>query len=113
MAQLFYDHLIVIEEVVAVLDEHTLTRQERTELLQFIDEALHHEILDVILTHLPKEKHEIFLTRFHMAPHDAKLLEFLQEATSVDIEKEILKTANKVKRLALSSIKKAKNKWNS
>ena len=108
MAQLFYDHLIVIEEVIAVLDEHKLTKEERTELLEFIDQTLHHEILDLIFTHLPKEKHATFLTQFHMAPHDVKLLEFLQDATSVDIEKEILKTANKVKRRALSSIKKAK-----
>lgn len=108
MAQLFYDHLIVIEEVIAVLDEHRLTKEERTELLDLIDQTLHHEILDTIFTHLPKEKHELFLTRFHQAPHDPKLLEFLQEETNIDIEKEILKTANKVKRQALSAIKKSR-----
>ncbi len=108
MAKIFYDHLIVIEEVIAVLDEHKLDSEERKELLQLIDETLHHEILDVIFTHLPKEKHELFLTRFHQAPHDVKLLEFLQEVTAVDIEKEILKTANRVKRFALSEIKKAR-----
>ena len=108
MAQLFYDHLIVIEEVIAVLNEHNLTKEERAELLRLIDQTLHHEILDTIFTHLPKEHHETFLTRFHIAPHDAKLLEFLQEATSVDIEGEIFKTANRVKRHALSTIAKAK-----
>ncbi len=108
MAQLFYDHLIVIEEVIAVLDEHELTREERVEFLHLIDQTLHHEILDTICTHLPKQHHETFLTRFHMTPHDAKLLEFLQDATTVDIEKEILKTANRVKRRALSTIAKAR-----
>ncbi len=109
MAQLFYDHLIVIEEVTAVLDEHKLTANERAEFLHLIDQTLHHEILDTIFTHLPKDKHEVFLTKFHLAPHDVKLLEFLQEAISIDIEKEILKTANKVKRRAMSSIQKAGN----
>ncbi|KKU95176.1 MAG: hypothetical protein UY27_C0025G0008 [Candidatus Gottesmanbacteria bacterium GW2011_GWA1_48_13] len=56
MAQLFYDHLIVIEEITAVLDEHTLTKEERAELLRLIDQTLHHEILDTIFTHLPKER---------------------------------------------------------
>lgn len=108
MAQLFYDHLIVIEEVTAVLDEHGLTKEERAELLNLIDQTLHHEILDTIFTHLPKDKHETFLTRFHACPHDVKLLVFLQEETRIDIEKEILKTANRVKRHALSSIKKSR-----
>lgn len=98
MSKIFYDHLIIIEEITAVLDKHNLSHKERTEILKLIDETLHHDILDIILTHLPKNHHETFLTKFHHAPHDIKLISFLKEATNLDIEKEILNQANKTKK---------------
>lgn len=102
MSKIFYDHLIIIEEVIAVLDEHKLSPKERTELLQLMDQTLHHRILDVILTLLPKEHHETFLTRFHKAPHDPGLIPFLKERTNKDIEKVILSEANKTKKELLT-----------
>jgi len=97
MTKLFYDHLIIIEEIVEVLSSHTLTKIEREEILDLVDQALHQEILNTILIHLPKEKHEVFLQYMHAIPHSKKILEFLRNNTSVDIEKEILKTAGRVK----------------
>lgn len=98
MSKIFYDHLIIIEEITAVLDEHQLSPKERTALLQLMDETLHHRILDVILTHLPHDHHETFLTKFHAAPHDRELITFLKEKANVDIEKKILAEANKTKK---------------
>lgn len=105
MSKIFYDHLIIIEEVIAVLDEHKMSPKERTELLQLMDQTLHHRILDVILTLLPKEHHETFLTRFHKAPHDAGLILFLKEHTTVNIEKKILTEANKTKKELIKLLK--------
>src|SRR5574340_239083 len=104
--KLFYDHLIVREEIVAELDNVSV--EEKEELLQLIEEHLDHRILNVILTHLPFEKHEHFLTSFHQAPHDKKLLDFLKKEVKADIEKEIREEGERVKKEILAEIKRAK-----
>ena len=106
MAKLFYDHLIVIEEVVAVLDQHKVSAKEKAKILSLVDATLQHEILDTIFTYLPKEKHEKFLRMFHAAPHDIKLLRYLTDNTAVNIELAILDRANKTKRKVLAEVKK-------
>ena len=108
MSKIFYDHLIIIEEITLVLDKHNLNIKERQEILNYVDQSMHHHILDTILTHLPKHHHEQFLSKFHAVPHDTKLIEFIKEKVNIDIEKEILKVANKVKKEVIKLIKKSK-----
>jgi hypothetical protein len=108
MSKLFYDHLIVIEEVVFVLHEHKVAKEEQREILRQIDEILHYEIVDVILTHLPQEHHASFLTLLSHAPHDKKTMHFIKEHALVDIEREIIKKANSVKSRVIASIQKGK-----
>jgi len=105
MAKLFYDHLIIIEEVTAVLDGYKLSNKERQEILTLIDQTLHQEILDVILTCLPKERHQEFLIRFNQQPHNSELLSFIKEHSPVNVELAILGRANKVKRKLLKTVK--------
>lgn len=109
MAKIFYDHLIQIEEIHIELDKYHLSVEERSELIQIIDETTHHRVLDTILTHLPKEKHEIFLKKFHAAPHDNSLLDFLKEDVK-DIEDKIKLEAKKLKSEILSEIKRSSSK---
>lgn len=99
MSKLFYDHLIVIEEITAVVGSDA-------KVLEIIDRILQNEILDAIFTYLPKEKHTEFLKRFHRAPSDAGLMRYLQEHSTVNIELAILDRANKTKRRLLSEVKK-------
>ena len=99
MSKLYYDHLIVIEEIVAVVGNNK-------KILDLIDQTLQHEILDVILTYLPREKHEEFLTKFHRAPHDMGLMQYLKDNSAVNIELAILDRANKTKRKLLREVKK-------
>jgi len=99
MAKLFYDHLIIIEEVIAVVGSDS-------KALALIDATIQHEILDAIFSYLPREKHEEFLTLFHRAPADARLMPYLQEHTAINIELAILDRANKTKRKILKEIKK-------
>ena len=106
MSKLFYDHLLIINEVSAELEG--LDPKERSDLLAIIDETLHNHVLDVILTHLPKEHHEAFLDRFHKAPHDKTLLTYLREKTTVNIEAAITKRVKEVKRQTLTAINRAR-----
>ena len=110
MSKIFYDHLVLREEIIVVLDQHELSTEEREELVQLVDETLHHQVLDTILTHLPAEKHEEFLALFHQAPHDLQLLEYLKTETKIDIEGKIKETAAKTKKELLGEIKRAKKK---
>ncbi len=99
MANLFYDHLIIIEEIEAVVGKDK-------KALELIDAVLQHEILDVIFSYLPREKHEEFLAHFHRTPNDAKLMRYLQEHCVINIELAILDRANKTKRKLLKEVKK-------
>ena len=106
MSKLFYDHLIVIEEVVAVIDEHKVNAKEKAKVLALIDTTLQHEILDAIFSYLPKAKHDEFLKMFHAAPHAPKLMEYLNDNCVVNIELAILDRANKTKRKLLAEVRK-------
>ena len=108
MTKVFYDHLLIIEEVIAVFELHAIKGNERKELLQVIDKTMHHEILDTILTHLPRRHHEEFLLRFHSSPHDMSLMTYLNERAGIDVEKEILKAANSIKKTLIKEIEAAK-----
>lgn len=106
--KIFYDHLILIEEIEFTLFTHQLTREECEEIVELIDKTMHTEIMQTILKHLPHHHHEEFLTRFHAIPHDKSLITYLNTRTAVNIEKEILKTANNVKKRVLKEIATAK-----
>ena len=89
MSKLFYDHLINIKEIIVVLDEYAIEDKEKQQILETIDETIHHHVLDVIFTHLPREHHEEFLEKLAVQPHHASLMEFIQERTDRDMEAEI------------------------
>jgi len=107
MTKVFYDHLVVREEIIAEIDKHVLAIEEREELVQLVDENLHHQVLDIILSSLPREKHEEFLIRFHNTPHDENLLDYLKRHDT-EIEKKITEEAKKIKSELLAEIKRAK-----
>ncbi len=108
MSKLFYDHLIVIEEVIIVFEEHELSKEDQKELLHLIDETLEHEILNLILTHLPKELHEPFFAKLARAPHDPNILTYLQDHMPINVTEAILIQANTVKRGVIKQIKASK-----
>jgi hypothetical protein len=99
MNKLFYDHLIIIEEIIAVAGTDK-------KILDLVDQTLQNEILDVIFTYLPKDKHEEFLVKFHAAPHNIALMQYLKDNSSVNIELAILDRANKTKKKLLKELTK-------
>lgn len=101
MTSIFYSY----EEITAELDVPNL--EERRELVKIIDETFRHHALDSILTHLPHEHHETFMSRFHFEPHDHNLLNYLKNHIP-DIESKLLNHLSKIKKDILSDIKKSK-----
>ena len=86
MSKLFYDHLIILEEVEAEIKKTAQTPEEKEELWALVDEMVHHRVMERVLDKLPKVHHEAFLTRFHEAPHDDNLTAFLTQKTGQNIE---------------------------
>ena len=110
MTKIFYDHLIKIEEITVELDNYELTVEERDEFISLVDETLHNHTLNIILSLLPKEFHEDFLSMLNQKPDSLELLDFLEKQTQVDVKEKISTEAKKVKQEILKDIKKARRK---
>lgn len=108
--KIFYDHLILFEEISAELEPYSDNIQDLAELMELVDRHLHHHTLNVIFTHLPAHHHEEFISLFSANPEDEKLLDYLRERISVDIEKEISEKAAKIKKEILAEIKSREKK---
>ena len=110
MSKLFFDHLVIREEITAHLDTFVMDQEEKEEIIRIIDENLHHHVLNVILNHLPKEHHATFMELVIKTPHDPSVLDFVKSKVEVDIEEEIKNIAARIKKEILSEIKRAKVK---
>jgi hypothetical protein len=108
MSKIFYDHLVLREEITLELDNYHLSTEEKEDLINIIDETLHHHILNLILSHLPKTKHQEFISRLHTRPDDSGLLDFLKTHAGSGIEEDIKSHAAKIKKDILNEIKKSK-----
>jgi hypothetical protein len=108
MSKIFYDHLVIREEIDCELNNYKLDKEEKDELIEIIDQTLHHHILNVILNHLPKDKHPEFISKLHTNPGDDGIMEYLKTQIGPYIEEEIKKQSHKVKQDILSEIRKSK-----
>ncbi|MFZ5932601.1 MAG: hypothetical protein ACOYT7_00735 [Patescibacteria group bacterium] len=86
MSKIFYDHLVIYEEIEKSVALVAKTPEEKEELWQLVDEMVHSRALDFILGKLPRSYHEEFLEKFHLAPHDAGLFDYLKEKIGENIE---------------------------
>ena|SRR3989344_9122819 len=109
MSKLFFDHLIILEDLETEIKEVAESPEEKEELWQLIDEILHHRILGCILDSLPAEHHHNFLEMFHQSPHDERIIHFLNKKIEGDIEKLIEKEVADIKNELLADIKGKKN----
>jgi hypothetical protein len=86
MSKLFFDHLISFEEVNLEITKSASSKEEQEELWQLVDEMIHHRVLGYILGKLSQESHEEFLTKFHSAPYDEGLFDYLKEKIGQNVE---------------------------
>ena len=86
MSKLFYDHLIVLTQVEAEIKKTAQTTEEKEELWKLVDEIIHHRVMETVLDKLPRNHHEDFLTKFHEAPHDESLMDYLTGQIGENVE---------------------------
>ncbi|MEX0616187.1 MAG: hypothetical protein WD231_00065 [Candidatus Woykebacteria bacterium] len=103
----FYDHLVGLDDLHSDLAQYNLSFKEHYVLLNQIDSALHHEVLNVILLVLPVEHHEHFLVQFNSRPADQALLSFLR-SFDPQIDGKIKETAERKKAKIKEDLKKVK-----
>lgn len=84
--KVFYDHLIVFDDIESEINSLADSTDERHELWHIVDDILHHRVLDFILGHLAEEHHQEYLNHFHKAPHDEILLGYLKHRLGHDFE---------------------------
>ncbi|EKE04946.1 MAG: hypothetical protein ACD_19C00428G0008 [uncultured bacterium] len=91
MSIIFYDHLIVIKGLDKKIKKLVSSNDEAQELWSYVEELIHHRVLECCLGDLPEENHKEFLEKFHKAPHDKGLLDYLNQKIGKDVEK-LIKT---------------------
>jgi len=90
MSKLFYDNLIVLDEVEILIKNNATSKEEKEELWGLVDEMVTHKVLEKVLDKLPREHHEEFLELFHKCPHDEVVIfGYLKEKTGKDVKKEL------------------------
>lgn len=87
MSRIFYDHLIILEEIDYVIRGSVEAPEEKEELWNLVDEMIHHRVLGCILDKLPEKHHKEFLEKFHSAPNDESHINYLNEKIGGGIEK--------------------------
>ncbi|WKZ26113.1 MAG: hypothetical protein QY322_02260 [bacterium] len=87
MSILFYDHLIVIKTIDKKIKKIAGSNDEMQELWTYVEDLIHHTVIDCCLGNLPEEHHSEFLDKFHKSPHDTGLLQYLNEKIGKDVEK--------------------------
>lgn len=100
MSILFYDHLIVIKNLDKKIKKISNSNDEMQELWSYVEDLIHHTVIDCCLGNLPEEHHQEFLDKFHKSPYDIGLLQYLNEKIGKDVEKlikaEIKKLSNEL-----------------
>ncbi len=74
MSELFYAHLVPLDDSVALLDQYSLSDNERETLEQTILSMYHHHIIDVIMQNIALEHHDHIISRIAENPHDLDIM---------------------------------------
>lgn len=109
MSKIFYDHLIVFEEIIFKIDALDISQENKQHAKKLADEIIQHKVVTHILDLLPKVHHQEFLTRFHKAPYDLEHLKYLEEKIQRDMKMELVQLGQKIKKEILAEIKKHKH----
>lgn len=110
MSKIFFDHLIILEDVETEIKSIAESSEEKEELWKLVDDIVQHRIIISILDQLPIEYHEEFLNRFHESPHHEKHLHYLNDKIEGEIVDVITGEIKLLEKELLREIKTLKSK---
>ena len=70
MSKVFFDKLIVLDDVEKKINSISTSVEEKDELWQIVDEMICHKVMGICLDKLPKQHHIEFLDKFEKTPYD-------------------------------------------
>lgn len=86
MSKIYYDRIVILEDVERQINSIAQSEEEKDELWQIVDEMVHHRVLGCVLSKLPSKHHEEFLDKFGKSPFDESLFDYLKEKIGENIE---------------------------
>ncbi|OGM10552.1 hypothetical protein A2W13_01965 [Candidatus Woesebacteria bacterium RBG_16_36_11] len=86
MSKIFYDKIIILENIEKEINSRVQTEEEKDELWQIVDEIVHHKVFGCIMDNLPQKYHHEFIEKFKKAPHDESLFDYLKEKIGKNME---------------------------
>lgn len=89
MSQLFYAHLVPLDDSVALLDQYQLNDVERESLEKTILSIYHHHIIDIILKNIAKEHHDQIIEKIAENPHNLDVMIYVK-SLNPQIEEHIM-----------------------
>lgn len=108
MAKVFYDHLIMIDEVITEIELLEMEKDQKEQLAKMVDDTIHHRVITFILDVLPRQHHAYFLDKFHHMPYDLRLLDYVNDKIEQDIKSELILLGLRTKKEFLAEIKRYK-----
>lgn len=85
--KVFYSHLLVnYGELAATVEKLTISQAEKSKAIEIINQTIHHEVVEAILSHLDERHHSWILTRIAAAPDDPGILDLVNQLATDDIE---------------------------
>lgn len=85
--KVFYSHLLVnYGELAATVEKLTISQAEKSRALEIINQTIHHEVVEAILSHVDERHHSRILTRIAAAPDDPGILDLVSQLIADDIE---------------------------
>ncbi len=101
MSLVFWDQYVDLDDIYRNIGDVVSSADERNELVQVVDELIHHRLMTCVLENLENEHHEEFLAMFTQAPHSDSITEFLKSRIKSDfvtlIGLEVDKIRNEIK----------------
>lgn len=104
----FYTHLIEIETLTVELDKIELSDHEKDELSRLVDINIHNVVMDAVLSKIPDSEKRKF-AEIATSRDQKKIWDFLK-SKSENIEDEIKKAAQQVKKRLYEDIREARKK---
>lgn len=104
MSRVYYDHLVVFERIENIIKLSNLSKEEKLELSDVVDEMIHHRALKTVLEYLPEEDHTEFIDKFFEAPFDSNLVEFINLRIDGDIAIHLEKEFQSLEREILNKL---------
>lgn len=107
MTNIFYWHLVELSPVKTELTGRGVEEADLVEILDHVEEIIHHRTLNLIYDNLPYQHHREFSNRFAKSPQSRDLLDFINEKSGKNLNLEIEKNIKETIREILKELKLA------